>query len=290
VIITREIALGFLRDKYGDSAPQEELQWQADFLEQEGSAESGAYLYTTSTWNMKIEYPMVEPEMMVYSIELDNSATDFRWQGQVDARGEVTEQVATAAFLPGITEESVDEADDLSWEIYVNERYGYEISFPPEANLEEMGIHGYTTDEQGNPLGDIPEGLEPDDIFEYLRETYGENLCVQITYSLGYITISVPENEGFRYARCGRTGVGVGELIPKEEPVQIDGMEIIAEGFEFRSAPEAPSEHSETMHLILPDATRIEFSSRASADASFEEYLSETKPVLLEILSTYRTQ
>jgi hypothetical protein len=67
-------------------------------------------------------------------------------------------------------------------------------------------------------------------------------------------------------------------------------MEIVAKGFEFRSAPEAPAEHSETMHLILPDGTRIEYSSSALADSSYEDYLANTKPVLMEILSTYRTQ
>jgi hypothetical protein len=468
VIIAREIALMYLRDMYGESAPPEGLQWQADYIETEDRVGTGAYQYTSPPWVINIEYPIVAPESTVYTIEIFRNDSDFRWQGQVDARGDVTtlEAASTSvqvtawlghiASLPAeaegeqafilrpegigefeikaadesveaeiavvrdgegpeefvhvwgtltcgveaynncllvasrirygtaITEpepvegwegvvytstqppgsggddffvltgeypieygiwagdenlraeleslrdtgsviriwgelvagipdwggtqiqvdrfERVDASgvdvperptqalDDRGWETYVNERYGYEISFPPEAELEEMGIQGYVTDEQGKPLGDVPEGLGPDEIFEYLRQTYGENLCVQITYALGYITISVPENVEFRYATCGRTGVGVGDLIPKEEVVQIDGAEVTAEGYEFRSGGESLSEHNETFTLILPDGTRIEYGSRSSADATYQDYLNKGKPMLMEILSTYRTR
>jgi hypothetical protein len=468
VIIAREIALMYLRDAYGDSAPSEGRQWQADYIESEGMVGTGVYQYTSPPWVMNIEYPIVAPEATVYTIEIFSNDSDFQWKGTVDARGDVTaiaaptKVVSVTAWLghiaslpadlegdqafilqpegagefeltaanaeveseiavvrdgegpnefvhvwgtltcgveaynncllvaerirygtaitdpeavegwegvifastqpPGsggddffvltgeypieygiwardenlradleslrdtgavirvwgelvagipdwggtqirvdrfervdssgldVPERPTQAADDRGWKTYVNERYGYEISFPPEADLEEMGIHGYPSDENGNPIGDFPEGLEPGEVFDYLLETYGENLCVQITYSLGYIAISVPENVEFRYATCGRTGVGVGELLPKQEPVQIDGREIVAEGFEFRSGPEAPSEQSETMNLILSDGTRIEYGSRPSGDGTYQDYLIKVKPVLMEILSTFRTR
>lgn len=468
VMIARQVVLMDLRERFGDAAPAAGLQWHGDYIEQEGMVGAGAYQFTSPPWVMHIEYPIVAPEATVYSIELFNRESGFHWEGQADARGEVSELESTQEFVqvaawlghiaslpegyangaafqlrleaagefeltaadeevaeditalkdgegteefvhvwgtltcgvdayndcrlvaervrsgtvitdpervdgwegviyertqaPGsggddyfvltgdypieygiwsqdeelrqelerlrdtgtilrvwgelvaglpdwagtqIRVERYEEVgastaqgpaqqtqvpDDRGWQTYVNERYGYQIQFPPEAQLEEMGIHGYLSDENGNPLGDIPADLESDEIFEYLRETYGDNLCVQITYALGYITISVPENEGFRYATCGRTGVGVGELIPKEEPVQIDGTEIMAEGFEFRSGGDLLQEHSETYHLRLPDGTRIEYSSRASAEATYQDYLMKTKPVLLEILSTYRSR
>lgn len=177
------------------------------------------------------------------------------------------------------------------WATYTNERYGYQIQFPPEADLEEMGIHGYQSDEQGNPVGDnIPEGLQPDEVIAYLLDTYGENLCVEIYTTLGYIVISAPENEEFRYANCGRTGVGVGELVSKEETVEIDGQEFVAGGFEIISGDDAMPERSESLRVMLPDGTRIGYGSRLSPEATFEDYLMKGKPVLLEILSTFRSQ
>lgn len=465
VIVAREIALMHLRETYGSTAPPVGLQWQGDYVEQGELVGSGAYRFTSGSWMLNIEYPIVAPEATVYSIELINDELDFQWQGQVDARGGIIEQssieterrvtawlghIASAPPESGadhifvlrpegsiefeltpagtdaqsaidvvsdgqgpeefvhvwgsltcgvdaytdcrltadrirygttITEPEVVDAwegviqsrnqppgsggddyfvlagdypieygiwsrdenlrtelEDLrdsgviiriwgelvagipdwagtqirverfeqigqstvvdtkqptpapvypGWEQYVNERYGYEIQFPAEASLEEMGIHGYEVDANGNPVGDIPEGLEPDEIFEYLREAYGENLCVQIGYALGYITISVPENTQFRYATCGRTGVGVAEVIPKEERIEIDGVEVLAKGNEFRSGGESLAEHNETYHILLADGTRIEFGSRPAEDATYQDYLTKTKPILLEILATY---
>lgn len=467
VIITREIVLGFLREEFPGSAPDAGLQWQADYIEQGGTAGSGAYQYTASTWSIVIEYPIVVPEATVYTVDVSDSASEFHWRGEVDARGEVRQiepavgsTLATAwpghivtlpegsgaahafvllpegagefeiigadeginasiaevrdregsqgfvhvwgeldcaadayggcrllaerlrsgteiteaepvdawqgviysrtqpagsggddyfvlagdypveygiwsqdealladlealrdtgtliqiwgelvAGIPDwagtqirvsrferldsgsviIPEQPTQAAADRGWETYVNERYGYEIQFPPQATLEEMGIHGFPSDENGNPVGDFPEGLGPGEVIEYLRQTYGENLCVQISYALGYITISVPENTQFRYATCGRTGVGAGELIQKEETIQLDGSEYAAEGFEFRSGGDILPEHNETFHLTLPDGTRVEYGSRPSENATYQDYLMKTKPILLEILSTYRS-
>ncbi len=465
VIIAREVALTHLRENHGESAPPAGLQWQGDYVEQGGMVGAGAYQFTSGSWVVNIEYPIVAPEATVYSIELSSSDSSFHWQGQVDARGEVIEDepsqdsVLVTAWLGHISSaplergaeqvfslspegagefeitsdiaevqtdidalrdaegsqefvhvwgtltcgvdayngcrlvadrvrygttvtepedveawdgvifsrsqppgsggddyfvlagdypveygiwsqdenirteleglrdsgtlirvwgeivagipdwagtqlrverfESIESSGsdvpiqptqapvDRGWKTYINERYGYEIQFPPEADLEEMGIHGYESDAEGNPVGDIPRDLEPDEVFDYLLERFGENLCVQIRYSLGYITISAPENEGFRYATCGRTGVGVGELIQKDEVVLVDGYEVQSGGFEFQSGGDSLVEHNETFNFTLEDGTRIEYGSRPEGDATYQDYLMKTKPVLLEILSTY---
>lgn len=173
------------------------------------------------------------------------------------------------------------------WLTYTNDRYGYQISYPPEASLEEMGIHGYPSDENGMPDGGLPDGVTPETYFDYLEETYGNNLCIQITYALGYLTISVPENEGFRYATCGRTGVGVATITDIEQQVIVDGQTITAKGMDVQAGGETLDQHNETLYLQLPDGTRIEFGSRPLADATYQDYLMKGKPMLILILKTY---
>jgi len=179
------------------------------------------------------------------------------------------------------------DSPENGWLTYTNDRYGYQISYPPEASLEEMGIHGYQTDENGMPVGGLPDGVTLETYFEYLEETYGNNLCIQITYALGYLTISVPENEGFRYATCGRTGVGVATITEIEQQVVVDGQTLTATGMDVQAGGETLDQHNETLYLLLPDGTRIEFGSRPVADATYQDYLMKGKPMLIQILETY---
>jgi len=96
------------------------------------------------------------------------------------------------------------------WRIYINDAYGYQFSYPATAAIAEIGVEGFPADE-------LPEGMSPDEYMAQLREKYTDRLCVHVEYGLGYIYISAPPNEGFRYALCGRTGVGVGEVVEKSE-------------------------------------------------------------------------
>lgn len=173
------------------------------------------------------------------------------------------------------------------WLVYNNERYGYQIQYPPQATLEESGIQRFASDENGMPVGGLPEGVTLDTYFQYLEDTYGTNLCIQITTTLGYITISVPENEGFRYANCGRTGVGVATITDFKLDVLVDGKHYTARGMDIQSGGESLAEHNEDVVLTLDDGTRIEFGPRPVAEATFEDYLMKGRPLLLSILETY---
>jgi len=139
----------------------------------------------------------------------------------------------------------------------------------------------------GFPTEELPEGMSIDDYIAQLEEQYGERLCVSLQFSSGYITISPPENEAFKYAICGRTGVGVGELINKSEDVFVAGGFYKAEGFEFIGEGETIPDHNETFVIQLPDGTRIEYGARPVEDVTYDEYLTEVKSMLLQILSTY---
>jgi hypothetical protein len=176
------------------------------------------------------------------------------------------------------------ESDD-GMQVYTNDVYGYQFSYPASAAITEIGVEGFVSDE-------LPEGMTSDEYMAQLREQYSDKLCVHIEYALGYIYISAPPNQGFRYANCGRTGVGAGEIVEKSETVVIAGQTYKAEGYEFTGAWE-PCEtldcHNETSVIALEDSTRIEYGARPEPTASYEDYLTKGKEMLLQILASYET-
>ena len=174
------------------------------------------------------------------------------------------------------------EPDD-GMQVYTNDVYGYQFSYPASAAITEIGVEGFVSDE-------LPEGMTSDEYMAQLREQYSDKLCVHIEYALGYIYISAPPNQGFRYATCGRTGIGAGEIVEKSETVVIAGQTYRAEGYEFTGAWE-PCEtldcHNETLVIALEDGTRIEYGARPEPTASYEDYLMKGKDMLLQILASY---
>jgi hypothetical protein len=160
---------------------------------------------------------------------------------------------------------------------YVNEDYGYQLRVPPSATITELGVMGFPGDE-------LPAGMSADDYLAQLQEQYSDKLCVQIHYGLGYIYIAAPDLD-YRYAICGRTGVGAGEIIDKTEEVTIGGQIYTADGFEFIStAPDADDTlayHDETLYVELADGTRIVYGAIPRADATYEDYLMKGKGMLL---------
>ncbi|HEY48081.1 MAG: hypothetical protein AMJ88_08640 [Anaerolineae bacterium SM23_ 63] len=167
-----------------------------------------------------------------------------------------------------------------AWWVYVNEDVGYQFEYPAVATVMEFEVMGFPTDE-------LPEGMSIDEYIAQLQEQYGNSLCVHVKYSLGYVSISAPENVGYRYVICGRTGVGVGEIKNKVELVDIDGRIYEATGFEFIGDGETLDNHNETFFILLDDGTRIEYGAGPASDATYEDYLLGTKEVLLQILASF---
>jgi hypothetical protein len=52
--------------------------------------------YVAADWVMTLSYPVVRPDLVVYRVTLENTALGFKWEGKVDAAGQVTgESVST---------------------------------------------------------------------------------------------------------------------------------------------------------------------------------------------------
>jgi hypothetical protein len=167
------------------------------------------------------------------------------------------------------------------WQVFINDRYGYEFHYPQEATISLTGPQSFAMEE-------LPEGLSPDQYIDQLTKTYTDKLCVMIEYSLGVITISAPPNYGYKYTICGRSGAGAGEMINKIENVEINGQVYTAQGFKLLAGSETLDLHNETFSVELPDGTLIQYGARPDASATYEDYQMKTKGVLKQILASYK--
>jgi len=175
------------------------------------------------------------------------------------------------------------------WPVFVNDRYGYQFSYPMQATLSFHGPDGFPGDE-------LPEGMTAPQYMDQLLKTYTDRLCVGIEYSLGWINISAPPNRDKRYAVCGPTGVGAGEVVPVLENIYIGDQLYAADGHEIMgkwkidgtvSYGETLDKHYEMFRVELEDGTLINFGAFQREDATYEDYRMKTKEILLQILSTY---
>jgi hypothetical protein len=180
------------------------------------------------------------------------------------------------------------DADD-GMEAYLNEDYGYQLRVPPTALITESGPVRFLAEE-------LPEAMSSEEYMAQLQEQYGNQLCVQIEYALGYMKISAPPNQDTRHHPCGLTGLGAGEIVTKTEEVTIEGQTYTAQGWEWVGdmAPCSPPRetldcHSEMMRIQLQDGTRIEYGSRYEPTASYEDYLMKGRDMLLRIIASYET-
>jgi hypothetical protein len=87
----RDAVLAYLAENYGGEAPAAGLAWTETHTKPEGLVGGESYEYAAGDWLIEVSYPVVAPENVIYTIAVSNPSTGFRWEGQVDAQGEVTE-------------------------------------------------------------------------------------------------------------------------------------------------------------------------------------------------------
>ncbi len=199
-------------------------------------------------------------------------------QGENSSAVLPTPQTSPAPQQSGESQPSGTWNPPEGWKTYTNSLYGYRVTYPPEAKLTTKGVEGTPTDE-------IPEGMSLNDYLADLTRKYGKELCVTIRYQQGYVTISAPTNVGYRYTKCGKTGVGVGEITSASEQVVISGQIYEAKGRDFVSSQN--DYHDEVFWVTLPDNTQITYGYFDGDPAKFDTYTSKTKPVLRKIVESY---
>lgn len=163
------------------------------------------------------------------------------------------------------------------WLTYTNSRYRYQFKYPPGAKVEEVKKEAFSLS---------PEEASAGVTFEDKYRKYTGQICVTISYKLGYVQISAPPNKGFAHVLCGRTGRAY-EGPERSEELVIDGKTYTAKGFEERGPGETLNFHNETLVVTFGDGTRIEYGSQPDERFTFADYQA-FRDEILKIVTSYK--
>lgn len=124
----RDIAVAYLVEKFGLPSPS---TWESIDQTPENLVGASAFAYTSGAWVAFVEAPVVAPQYLVYSIEVDNVAHGLRWTGEVNAEGEIKENSISGPMqvLSSL------EARDLAAE-FIQSNYDWDA--PGEWRAEQM--------------------------------------------------------------------------------------------------------------------------------------------------------
>ncbi len=100
VLAARTATLAYLGEHYSANTPASGMTWTRTAMTPKGLVGAEAYQYRSGYWVVTISYPVVAPDMVVYSVVASNESTGFQWQGDIDASGKVVETTALISGQP----------------------------------------------------------------------------------------------------------------------------------------------------------------------------------------------
>jgi hypothetical protein len=95
-VTAREYVLAFIRANYEGYGPPAGLIWSEQDTTPEGLVGSSSTRYSAEDWTVDVIYPVVAPEVTVYTVSISNDTGDFQWDGTIDADGQVAETSVSA--------------------------------------------------------------------------------------------------------------------------------------------------------------------------------------------------
>jgi serpin B len=110
----RDQALAYLVSAHTEAAPAENLAWTEENATAEGQVGASSFVYESGDWVVTVQFPIVAPQATIYQVEIENTATGFRWTGEVNAMGKVTETPLTeeeAGAPSGMAQAGLVQAD-----------------------------------------------------------------------------------------------------------------------------------------------------------------------------------
>lgn len=133
-VAARDAALAHVAQNYGERVePGPGQVWEEKRTTPEGLVGAETLELSTGDWIVTISYPVVAPDATIYQVVVVNQATGFRWEGEVDAAGQVTEQSVSVEPAVGVPDPT-RALDAVAAFLVAN--YGEE---GPPADLEWVG-------------------------------------------------------------------------------------------------------------------------------------------------------
>jgi putative hemolysin len=116
----RDVALDYVFDRYGEVVfSPSGADWTEENVTAEGLVGASTFRYTAADVVVTVSFPVVNPADTIYQVVVNNENTGFRWEGEVDATGQVTEISVSGVRLPAV-----------AW-------YGYVASTPEGAQFDD---------------------------------------------------------------------------------------------------------------------------------------------------------
>lgn len=143
----REVALDFIRQNYGSSAPAGDLIWLGDEIPSEGLVGSSSFQYTAHDWLMVVQFPVVAPDATIYTIRLESNA-GFSWDGLVDAYGQVATTAVSFADpteTPTVVEPEPTATPTPAPVGFRDDIYRLSLEYPADWSLTEIPAGGETS-------------------------------------------------------------------------------------------------------------------------------------------------
>jgi hypothetical protein len=131
--LVRDQVLAYIRICYAQEAPPPDLTWTEERATSPGLAGRPINRYRAADWVISVSSEAAMPPSTIYQVVVVNQATGFRWEGQVDAKGEVIGQALQLTPPAKATQDPYP-----GWSTYLDVDHRFSFRYPPSWKLEEM--------------------------------------------------------------------------------------------------------------------------------------------------------
>jgi hypothetical protein len=132
-ILARDGALAYIRACYAQEAPPADLTWTEELVVSQESGDRRTSRYRADDWVISVSLEPTVPQSAIYQVVVVNQASEFRWEGQVDASGAVVGQALEATPAAKPTQDP-----HPGWSTYLDVDHRFSFRYPPSWQLEEM--------------------------------------------------------------------------------------------------------------------------------------------------------